>query len=109
MTPLVAGVLGSTAAGMMTALGAVPVLLGRGVSPKTQDLLLGFAAGVMLAASFFSLIIPSLEVSERLFGAGWPPALIAVIGILMGGGGNPCNGPPDPAPPFRFRKGRAFE
>ena len=85
MTPLVAGIVGSTAAGMMTALGAVPILMGRGVSAKTQDLLLGFAAGVMLAASFFSLIIPSLEVSERLYGAGWPPALVAVIGILMGG------------------------
>lgn len=85
MTPLLAGILGSFAAGMMTALGAVPILLGRSVTARTQDVLLGFAAGVMLAASFFSLIIPSLEVSERLYGTGWPPALIAVIGILLGG------------------------
>jgi len=85
MTPLVAGALGSFAAGLMTALGAVPILLGRSVTARTQDVLLGFAAGVMLAASFFSLIIPSLEVSERLYGDGVWPALIAVIGILLGG------------------------
>ncbi|WP_299507933.1 ZIP family metal transporter [uncultured Roseobacter sp.] len=82
-----AGILGSLAAGMMTALGAIPVLLGRGVTVRAQDVLLGFAAGVMLAASFFSLIIPSLEVSEALYGAGWRPALIAVVGILLGGAG----------------------
>ncbi|MEB8386668.1 ZIP family metal transporter [Rhodobacteraceae bacterium KMM 6894] len=70
---------------MLTAVGAVPILFGRTITPKTQDVLLGFAAGVMLAASFFSLIIPSLEVSERIYGAGWKPALIAVIGILLGG------------------------
>lgn len=85
MTPLVAGIVGSFAAGMMTALGAVPVLLGRKVTARTQDLLLGFAAGVMLAASFFSLIIPSLHASERIYGPGWPPAMVAVIGILLGG------------------------
>ncbi len=69
----------------MTAFGAVPILLGRSVTARTQDVLLGFAAGVMLAASFFSLIIPSLEVSERLYGDGVWSALIAVIGILLGG------------------------
>lgn len=85
LTPLVAGVLGSLIAGMMTALGAVPVLLRRDVSVVTQDVLLGFAAGVMLAASFFSLIIPGLEAAARLYGPGWRPAVIAVIGILLGG------------------------
>lgn len=38
----------------------------------------------MLAASFFSLIIPSFEVSERLYGTGVAPAAIAVAGILLG-------------------------
>ena len=85
MTPLMAGILGSLAAGAMTALGAVPVLLRRGVSVRTQDVLLGFAAGVMLSASFFSLIIPGLEAAVRLYGPGWRPAAIAVVGILLGG------------------------
>ncbi|RZJ91076.1 MAG: ZIP family metal transporter, partial [Brevundimonas sp.] len=46
---------------MMTALGAVPMLVMRDTSARTQGTLLGFAAGVMLAASFFSLIIPGVD------------------------------------------------
>ena len=45
---------------------------------------LGFAAGVMLSASFFSLIIPALEAADLRYGDGVIPALIAVIGILAG-------------------------
>ncbi|THH36892.1 ZIP family metal transporter [Aliishimia ponticola] len=84
MTPLAAGILGSLAAGLMTSVGAVPVLLRRTFSVGLQDVLLGFAAGVMLAASFFSLIIPGIEASALLYGPGWWPATIAAIGILMG-------------------------
>jgi ZIP family zinc transporter len=58
------GFLGSLAAGSMTAIGAIPVLFGRVPSRATRDLSLGFAAGVMLAASFFSLIIPALDAAE---------------------------------------------
>ena len=68
----------------MTALGAVPVLLGRVPSERTRDAMLGFAAGVMLSASFFSLIIPSLDAAEQLYGNGMLPAGIAVAGILAG-------------------------
>jgi ZIP family zinc transporter len=78
------GFLGSLAAGMMTAVGALPVLVGRRVARRTNDALLGFAAGVMLAASFFSLIIPSLEASEILYGEGVLPATIACAGLLLG-------------------------
>ena len=85
MSPLMMGALGSLAAGMMTTVGALPVLAGRRVSQATNDMLLGFAAGVMLAASFFSLIIPSLEVSTQIYGPGWKPAAVAVVGILLGG------------------------
>jgi len=48
----------------MTAVGALPVLFTKTPNRSVRDLALGFAAGVMLAASFFSLIIPSLEASE---------------------------------------------
>ena len=78
------GLLGSLAAGLMTAVGALPVLLGRRPSERARDVLLGFAAGVMLSASFFSLIVPSLEASEALYGAGVIPGAIAVAGILIG-------------------------
>ncbi len=84
MTPLMMGFLGSLGAGLMTAAGALPILFGRSISERTNDLLLGFAAGVMLAASFFSLILPSLDASEVLYGSGWVPAAIAVVGLLLG-------------------------
>lgn len=86
MTPFLAGALGSLLAGLMTGVGALPVLFDRKVSPVTTDLLLGFAAGVMLAASFFSLILPSIEASAQLYDPFWAPAFIAAVGILVGAG-----------------------
>lgn len=82
--PLILGVLGSLCAGLMTTVGAAPVLAGKIPNERSRDALLGFAAGVMLAASFFSLIVPSLEISERVYGEGAIPAGIAVAGILLG-------------------------
>jgi len=86
MDVVLLGFLGSLAAGLMTAVGAVPVLAGRKVSQRLNDTLLGFAAGVMLAASFFSLIVPGLEAAEGLHGGRLVPALIAVAGICLGVG-----------------------
>ncbi|SMQ62802.1 zinc transporter, ZIP family [Pseudidiomarina planktonica] len=84
MDLILLALLASTITGLMTAVGAVPVLFGRLPSERSQDTLLGFAAGVMLAASFFSLIIPSIDISTELYGEGPWPAAIAVIGILLG-------------------------
>lgn len=84
LSPIVLGFLGSLVAGLMTALGAVPVLFGRVPNRGVRDLSLGFAAGVMLSASFFSLIIPALDAAEARYGAGAIPAAIAVVGILSG-------------------------
>jgi zinc transporter, ZIP family len=78
------GTLASLAAAAMTAVGAIPVLFGREVSPRAQDTFLGFAAGVMLAASFFSLIIPAIAASERMYGGSVVPAVIAAGGVLVG-------------------------
>ena len=86
MNPVLLGFLASLGAGMMTSIGALPVLFGRQVSRRLHDALLGFAAGVMLAASFFSLIIPSLEISTELFGGSLLPAAIAVAGVVIGVG-----------------------
>ncbi|MEL0438031.1 ZIP family metal transporter [Phycobacter sp. K97] len=69
---------------MMTAVGAIPVLFGRTISRSFRDMSLGFAAGVMLSASFFSLIIPAIEDAGLRYGPGAIPAAIAVIGILAG-------------------------
>ena len=84
--PLFLGFLGSLAAGLMTALGAVPVLFGKTPTRALRDMSLGFAAGVMLAASFFSLIVTAIEAAAERYGEGVVPASIAVIGILAGMG-----------------------
>src|SRR3546814_5194107 len=78
------GVLASLGAGLATGVGALPALLLRDISEQVQDMLLGFAAGVMLAASFFSLILPGIEAAE-VQGAGEIGAVVIVIsGILLG-------------------------
>ena len=65
-----------------TVLGASAVLVTRSsVAPRVTKALLGFAAGVMVAASVWSLIIPSLELSEPLGKLSWMPA---AIGFLLG-------------------------
>ena len=70
--------LGSAAsllAGLATGAGALPVLFTKKVSDKMLDIMLGFSAGVMLAATFFSLIIPTIDQ-----GGVW----VAVAGIILG-------------------------
>lgn len=75
---------GGAMAALATALGTLPVLLSHQFSQRTYDTLLGFGAGVMLAASSFSLIIPALA-SARAQGAGpWGAGSIVGAGILAG-------------------------
>jgi len=66
----------------LTALGASVVFLTKNVSQTVLDSMLGFAAGVMIAASVWSLIIPSIEMTEAMGGIGWLPA---ATGFLVGG------------------------
>lgn len=69
-----AGATGFTFA--MTALGAALVFFFRKeIRPQIQRLFLGFAAGVMIAASVFSLLIPAIEQSEEAGIPGWIPAV----------------------------------
>ncbi len=66
----------------VTAAGAATVFFTRSVSRKLLDAMLGFAAGVMIAASYWSLLAPSIEMSEHHpIGSWFPPAL----GFLLGG------------------------
>lgn len=78
------GTLASLAAAAMTAVGAIPVLFGKDVSVRAQDTLLGFAAGVMLAASFFSLILPAIAAAGETYGGAFIPAAIAALGVALG-------------------------
>ncbi len=84
LSPLALAFLGSLAAGLMTAVGALPVLFGRTPSQASRDLLLGFAAGVMLAASFFSLIIPALDAAEGQHHSTAMSAGVVCVAILLG-------------------------
>lgn len=66
----------------VTALGAAMVFFFKEINKKVLDAMLGFAAGVMIAASFWSLLAPAIELSEAM---GLIPWLPAVIGFLLGG------------------------
>lgn len=66
----------------MTALGAAMVFFFKEINRKILDGMLGFAAGVMIAASFWSLLAPSIELAGSL---GIPEWLPAVTGFLAGG------------------------
>ncbi|MFB0503679.1 MAG: ZIP family metal transporter [Candidatus Bathyarchaeia archaeon] len=69
------GSVASLAAGLATGAGALPVLFTKKISDKLLDVMLGFSAGVMLAATAFSLIVPAIDLSSP-----W----IAAIGIILG-------------------------
>ncbi len=78
------GIMASGAAGMMTAAGALGVLFIRRLSARLEDLMLSFAAGIMLAASFFSLLLPAIEYGEQQFHSTYSAVLIAIFGLLCG-------------------------
>ncbi|CAI8879026.1 zinc transporter, ZIP family [Pseudomonas sp. IT-P218] len=67
-----------------TAVGAVVALALRDIAARTQDIMLGFAAGMMLAASSFSLILPGIEAAKELTGNGLLAASIVVLGLALG-------------------------
>lgn len=66
---------------LMTSLGAAMVFLTRKDSARTHRIFLGFAAGVMIAASVWSLLNPAIEQAEELGQVGWIPA---AGGFLLG-------------------------
>ncbi|HMM55749.1 MAG TPA: ZIP family metal transporter [Candidatus Desulfobacillus sp.] len=76
--------LGGAAAFAATALGAVPALFLRGIPQRAEDIMLGFAAGMMLAASAFSLLLPGLAAaSDLLVSKAWGAAIV-VLGMTLG-------------------------
>ncbi|WP_315787203.1 ZIP family metal transporter [Fischerella sp. JS2] len=85
MDSLVIGAIASLGAGLATVVGALPILLPINLTQRLQGIMLGFGAGVMLAATSFSLILPGTEAAIAQ-GASKPyAALTIVIGILLGG------------------------
>ena len=84
LSPVWAGAFASLLAGVMTAVGGVPILLMKKPSAQVEHILLGFAAGVMLAASFFSLIIPGVDVLQA-DGASQPMAAGVMASAVLSG------------------------
>lgn len=66
----------------LTALGAGLVFLFKSINRKVLDGMLGFAAGVMIAASYWSLLAPAIEMAEESSLPAWVPA---TVGFLLGG------------------------
>lgn len=81
-SPVIQALLATLFTWGVTALGAAFVFLGKTVSRKLMVSMLGFAAGVMIAASFFSLLLPAIDMAEESGVPGWLPA---VVGFLAGG------------------------
>ncbi|MBT3319362.1 MAG: ZIP family metal transporter [Clostridia bacterium] len=79
--PTIQALLGTLFTWFLTALGAAIVFFFKKMNKKLLDAMLGFAAGVMIAASFFSLILPAVELTESM---GQPSWLIAAIGFAAG-------------------------
>lgn len=80
--PVVQALLGTLFTWGLTALGAAMVFFFKSINRKALDSMLGFAAGVMIAASFWSLLAPAIEMAEETDVPGWIPA---VVGFLLGG------------------------
>ncbi len=82
LNPVLQAFLATCFTWFLTALGAAAVFLFKSINRKLLDSMLGFAAGVMIAASFWSLLAPAIEMAES---QGIPPWLPAVVGFLLGG------------------------
>ncbi|WP_273265291.1 ZIP family metal transporter [Flexistipes sinusarabici] len=67
---------------LMTAAGAAMVFPFKSINKKALNAMLGFAAGVMIAASFWSLLAPAIQMVEDRGGIAWIPA---VVGFVSGG------------------------
>jgi ZIP family zinc transporter len=71
----------------LTALGAATVFFFKSINRQVLDGMLGFAGGVMIAASFFSLLAPAIEMADQAHaaGAGLPAWAAAALGFTLGG------------------------
>ncbi len=83
LDPVLQALLGTAFTWGLTAAGAALVFLRRDFSQRLLDAMLGFAAGVMIAASYWSLLAPAIELAEE--SADVPAWMPAVVGFLCGG------------------------
>ncbi|MBI9078455.1 MAG: ZIP family metal transporter [Pseudodesulfovibrio sp.] len=81
LSPLTQAFLATLFTWGMTAMGAAVVFLAKDISKRVLDIMLGFAGGVMIAASYWSLLAPAIEMSEHMGVFRFVPA---AAGFLMG-------------------------
>jgi ZIP family zinc transporter len=82
LNPVIQALLGTLFTWGVTAVGAAMVFFFKSIQRKVLDSMLGFAAGVMIAASFWSLLAPAIDMASETNVPGWLPA---VVGFLLGG------------------------
>jgi len=82
LAPIIQALLATCFTWFVTALGASAVFFFKTINRKVLDGMLGFAAGVMIAASYWSLLAPAIEMAEEAGGIPWVPA---TVGFLLGG------------------------
>jgi len=83
LNPILQALLATLFTWGLTAAGAAVVFIGKDISKRTLDVMLGFAAGVMIAASYWSLLAPAIAMSSHL---GRWAFLPAAVGFLLGAG-----------------------
>lgn len=81
MNPILQALVATCFTWFVTAAGAATVFVAKEMSRRTLDAMLGFAAGVMIAASYWSLLAPAIEMSEGKDLPAWVPA---TVGFLLG-------------------------
>ena len=82
LNPIIQTLIATTFTWGVTTLGALVVCFFKNMNKKVLNTILGFSAGVMIAASFWSLLIPSLDLSEQLGYIEW---VLPAIGFAVGG------------------------
>lgn len=80
LDPILQALLATVFTWLMTAVGAAFVFGLRSLDRRVSDLMLGFAAGVMIAASVWSLLIPAMELASASAVPDWVPALVGFAG-----------------------------
>ena len=78
MEHIIYGIIASLFAGLATGIGSLPIFFIKDVSDRVLDVMLGFAARVMLVASSFSLLLPALELSNI-----WVVSISFSLGALL--------------------------
>lgn len=84
MSPILLGFLGSLFAGLATVLGAIPLLAVSKISKKAEIISIGFSSGIMLAASFFCLLVPGFETANNYFSNQLLAISIVILGFVLG-------------------------